>query len=66
MDGITEKWLTIYELAAYLKIGRSKLYDMARSGGIPASKIGSQWRFDREEIDRWMKAHMTGKGGIKG
>jgi excisionase family DNA binding protein len=49
------KWLTIDELAEYLKLGRTKLYRMAQEALIPASKIGNQWRFDREEIDDWMK-----------
>lgn len=50
------KWLAIEELAEYLKMGRTKLYSMARDGDIPASKVGNQWRFDREEIDQWMKS----------
>ncbi len=49
------KWLTIEELAEYLKMGRTKLYRMAQDGELPASKVGNQWRFDREEIDQWMK-----------
>ena len=49
------KWLTIDELAEYLKMGRTKLYRMAQESLIPASKIGNQWRFDREEIDDRMK-----------
>jgi excisionase family DNA binding protein len=36
-------------------MGRTKLYRMAQDGEIPASKVGNQWRFDREEIDQWMK-----------
>jgi len=56
----TDKWLTIDELAGYIKMSRTKLYGMAQRGEIPASKIGTQWRFDREEIDQWMKAHATG------
>jgi excisionase family DNA binding protein len=51
---INDKWLTIDELAEYLKMGRTKLYTMAQKAQIPASKIGTQWRFDREKIDRWM------------
>lgn len=50
-----DKWLTIDELADYLKMGRTKLYRMAQEGVIPASKVGNQWRFDREGIDEWMK-----------
>lgn len=60
-----DKWLTIDELAGYIKMSRTKLYGMAQRGDIPASKIGTQWRFDREEIDLWMKAHATGKGATK-
>jgi len=50
-----DKWLTLTELAAYLKISRAKLYQMAQDTKIPASKIGNQWRFNQEEIDIWMK-----------
>lgn len=58
-----EKWLTIDELSKYLKMGRTKLYRMAQEREIPASKVGNQWRFDREEIDLWMKSQrpMVGK-----
>ncbi len=48
-----DKWLTIDELAEYLKLSQTKLYRMAQDGEIPASKIGSQWRFNRKEIDDW-------------
>jgi excisionase family DNA binding protein len=51
-----DKWLTIDELSDYLKMGRTKLYRMAQKADIPASKVGNQWRFDREEIDEWMKS----------
>tara|TARA_Y100000589_G_scaffold288187_1_gene289465 strand:- start:7786 stop:7986 length:201 start_codon:yes stop_codon:yes gene_type:complete len=51
-----DKWLTIDELAEYLKMGRTKLYTMAQQGKVPGNKIGNQWRFDREEIDRWIKS----------
>ena len=51
-----DKWLTIEELSGYLKMSRSKLYQMAQKGELPGSKIGTQWRFDRDEIDDWMKS----------
>jgi len=52
---VYDKWLTIEELSEYLKIGRTKLYRLAQEGIIPTSKVGGQWRFDRDEIDKWMK-----------
>jgi len=27
---------------------------MAQTGKIPAYKVGRQWRFKKEEIDKWM------------
>lgn len=51
-----DKWLTIDELAEYLKMGRTKLYTMAQQEKVPGNKIGNQWRFDREEIDHWIKS----------
>ncbi len=60
------KWLTIEELADYLKLGRTKLYQMAQDGSIPASKLGNQWRFDRDEIDTWMKRQRPKKPGSAG
>jgi excisionase family DNA binding protein len=55
------KWLTIEELAEYLKMGRTKLYRMAQEGDIPASKVGNQWRFDRDRIDAWMNNKMSAR-----
>ncbi|KSV16596.1 DNA-binding protein [Dehalococcoides mccartyi] len=54
------KWLTIDELSMYLKMGKTKLYRMVQNGEIPASKIRNQWRFNREEIDDWMKRQRPG------
>ena len=33
---------------------------MAHDEEIPASKVASQWRFDRHEIDEWMKSQRPG------
>lgn len=54
-----DKWLTVDDLSAYLKISRTKLYTMTQKGQIPASKIGNQWRFDRDKIDKWMNEHSS-------
>lgn len=55
-----DKWLTLDELAKYLKVSRTKLYRMAQNNEIPASKVGVLWRFDREEIDVWVKNQRPG------
>jgi len=47
--------MTLEETARYLKIGKSTLYKMAREGKIPAVKIANQWRFRKEDIDKWFQ-----------
>jgi excisionase family DNA binding protein len=66
MDSINDKWLTIDELVTYLKMGRTKLYTMAQKGFIPGKKIGNQWRFDREEIDEWIKSGRAAESSTLG
>lgn len=51
-----DKWLTIDDLSCYLKMSRSKLYQLAQKGEFPAAKIGTQWRFYRDDIDHWLKS----------
>jgi excisionase family DNA binding protein len=58
------EWMTIEEVADYLKLSRSKLYAMAQGGEIPCSKVAGQWRFFRPEIDEWMlKQRRAASGG---
>jgi len=43
--------LTTKELASYLKLTEVTIYKYANEGKIPGFKIGSRWRFDKEQID---------------
>lgn len=47
-------WMTLEEVAAYLRLSRSKLYSMAQTGAVPCSKVAGRWRFFRPEVDAWM------------
>jgi len=50
-----DRWLTLDQIAEYLQMSTSSIYKMAQSGNIPAYKVGRQWRFKRDEIDRWVQ-----------
>lgn len=50
-------WLNIDDAAQYLGISARNLYALASGGRIPASKIGKSWRFDRADIDAWVRAN---------
>ncbi len=45
--------LTLTEVADYLRVHPSTIYRLLRSGQIPAFRMGSDWRFNQESIDRW-------------
>lgn len=49
-------WLDFKELTAYLKMPRSTLYRLVQKKQLPGHKIGRGWRFDRDDIDRWIKS----------
>jgi len=49
-------WLTLEDEAQYLKMGKSTLYDLDRKGKVPAHKLSRAWRFDVDELDRWIKS----------
>lgn len=46
--------LTVKEVAALLRVSAQTLYKMLEQGEIPAVKVGSQWRFDRDRIREWL------------
>lgn len=46
--------LTIDQLARYLQITRSTLYKLVQAGRVPGKKVGRQWRFQRDAIDKWL------------
>jgi excisionase family DNA binding protein len=47
------KVITVGELSEYLRVHRSTIYRLLKKGQLPAFKIGSDWRFNVEAIDRW-------------
>ena len=49
----TSPTMTVAEVCAYLRIHRSTLYRLIKAGKIPCYRIGSDYRFNREQIERW-------------
>ena len=45
--------LTVKELSAYLRVHPSTIYKLLRRGDLPGFRIGTDWRFNVETIDRW-------------
>lgn len=50
-------WRSLEETAAYLSMGKTALYALARDGRIPARKIGKKWVFEKSGVDAWVRAN---------
>ena len=53
---VSAKVMTVNEVCAYLQISRSTLYRLLKRHDIPGFRIGSDWRFNIEAIDTWLRA----------
>ena len=48
--------IDIDELADYLKLKRQTIYNWLHQRKISGIKVGGVWRFDRRDIDSWLKS----------
>jgi excisionase family DNA binding protein len=46
--------MTSVEAAEYLKMHVKTVCRLAKEKKIPAKKVGSEWRFLRSVLDRWL------------
>ncbi len=53
MDIDNSRIMTVKEVSAYLQVHTSTVYRALKHGWLPAFKIGGEWRFNVEAIDRW-------------
>ncbi len=57
-----DKWIGIEDAAVYLDVNKDSIRNWIKKDvGIPAHKIGKQWKFKISELDEWVK---SGKSAI--
>lgn len=54
--------LTLEEVAALLRVSLPTVRKVVREQGLPAMKLGAQWRFRREDVDAWIKKQTEAAG----
>lgn len=52
---------TIDEVAEALKLHPYTVRRLCREGKVPGFKFGGQWRFRKDEIEKWSKKKKSGK-----
>lgn len=50
--------LTAKDMQELLQVDRSTIYRMAEGQRLPAIKIGKQWRFPSDQIERWLNGRV--------
>ncbi|MGH7826998.1 MAG: helix-turn-helix domain-containing protein [Candidatus Binatia bacterium] len=56
---MAEPLLTVKQVADYLKIDKFTVYRLVTQGKLPAYKVGSQWRFNKKLLDRWLRQNLN-------
>jgi PTS system nitrogen regulatory IIA component len=57
--------LTTKEVAEYLAIHPLTVHKYARQGKIPAFKIGTDWRFHKRYIEKWIQEKLEYHASVK-
>jgi excisionase family DNA binding protein len=54
--------MTLEEVANYLRVTEKTVYRLLDKHGIPSTRIGHLWRFDKAVIDTWLYQSSTWAG----
>lgn len=59
-ETVHSPFLTLGEVLRYLRVNARTVYRLIRTGELPASRIGRQWRIRRSDLEQWLEAQRVG------
>jgi excisionase family DNA binding protein len=62
---IDHEILTVKEISDLLQVHQSTIYKMVRQGKIPSFRVGADWRFRKDLIERWMAEKSMSAGQVR-
>lgn len=51
-----ERWLSVIEIAQHLGVQQEIVYTWIAQKSLPAHKVGRLWKFNRAEVDAWVRS----------
>ena len=54
---MSDRWLSVEEIAEHLGVGKDTIYVWISKKRMPAHKVGRLWKFQRPEVDAWVKSN---------
>ena len=62
---MTERWLSVDEIAAHLGVNPDTIYKWIIRKRMPAHKVGKLWKFLASEVDEWVKGGRAAENSVK-
>ena len=59
-DHFANAVMTLRESADFLKFHFMTLYKLIKTAGLPAFRMGSDWRVRRPDLDKWIAGQYAG------
>jgi excisionase family DNA binding protein len=59
--GDAHAFLTTEEVIAFLRVNARTLYRLIHVGGLPAVRVGRQWRFRQSDLETWLSRGQAGR-----
>ncbi len=58
---MSDRWLSVEEIATHLGVSKDTIYAWIAKKHMPAHRVGRLWKFQKSEIDDWVKAGSAGE-----
>lgn len=65
-SNMLDRWLSVEEIAEYLGISKDTVYAWIAKKNMPAHRVGRFWKFQRSEVDEWIKSGAADESKIEG
>jgi excisionase family DNA binding protein len=52
---MSERWLSVIEIAEHLGVSKETIYRWLEKGKIPANRVGKLWKFKASEVDWFLQ-----------
>jgi len=53
---MSDRWLSVEEIAEHLGVSKDTVYAWISKKNMPAHRVGRLWKFQKVEVDDWIKA----------
>lgn len=60
-----DRWLSVDEICKYLGISRDTIYKWIEERGLPAYRLGRQWKFKTREVDEWVRKGLYHRANLR-